>query len=197
MNKIIYSVLMTVIVILLGSLIFMKFSLDRITAIPPDKIQIMTGELTGAGKLILAEQKVYQEYIKSYKRGPVQSSVLFRWLTTFQYIIDTQSPEFKIIMDGDKIRIISPAIILNEPAIDITTYKAGIVIEGSLWINEHRLINDEMTEFKSRSFNAGNELMKNPQIIKMCSDQIKLAVLRIASNLHLRVKDVDVVFGAN
>lgn len=195
MNKIIYSVLITIIVILVGTIAFMKFSLDRITAIPPDKIQIMTGELTGAGKLILAEQKVYQEYIKSYKKGPVQSSVLFRWLTTFQYIIDTQSPEFKIMMDGDKIRIISPAIILNEPAIDITTYKAGIVIEGSLWINEHRLINDEMTEFKSRSVTAGQELMKNPHIIKICSDQIKLAVLRIASNLHLRVKDVEITFG--
>ncbi len=196
MNKIIYSALVTIIVILSGVALFLNFKLDRITAIPPDKIQIMSSELTGAGKLILAEQKVYQEYMKSFKKGPMSSTVLFRWLTTFQYIIDTQSPEFKIIMDGDVIRILSPAIILNEPAIDISTYKAGIVTEGSIWINEDRLINNEMTEFKSRSLTAGNELMKNPQILKMCSDQIKLAVLKIASNLHLRVKDVEVVFSA-
>ncbi len=196
MNRIIYTILITVIVILIGVTLFMNFKLERITATPPDKIQIMSSELTGAGKLILAEQKVYQEYIKPFKKGPVQCMVLFRWLTTFQYIIDTQSPEFKIIMDGDNIKILSPAIVLNEPAIDISTYKAGIVIEGSIWINEDRLINNEMTEFKSRSLAAGKELMKNPQILKMCSDQIKLAVLQIASNLHLRVKDVDVVFAA-
>jgi len=195
MNKIIYSVLITIIVILVGFSAFLKYRLDRITAAPPDKIQLMTGELTGAGKIILAEQKVYQEYIKAFKKGPVQSKVLFRWLTTFQYMIDTQSPEFKISMDGDTIRIFSPAIILNEPAIDINTYKAGIVIEGSIWINEDRLINSEMAEFKSRSLNAGAELIKNPQILKMCSDQIKLSVLKIASNLHLRVKDVEIIFG--
>jgi hypothetical protein len=99
-------------------------------------------------------------------------------------------------MDGDIIRILSPAIILNEPAIDISTYKAGIVFEGSLWINEDRLINSEMAEFKSRSLAAGMELMKNPQILKMCRDEIKLAVFKIASNLHLKVKEVEITFAA-
>jgi len=195
-NRIIYTVLITIIVILIGVTLFMNFKLERITAIPPEKIQIMSSELTGAGKLILAEQKVYQEYIKTIKKGPVQSRVLLRWLTTFQYIIDTQDPKFKIITDGDLIRIFSPAIVLNEPAIDISTYKSGIVFEGSLWINEDRLINDEMTEFKSRSLTAGKDLLKNPHVLKMCTDQIKLAVLKIASNLHLRVKEVEIVFAA-
>lgn len=195
MNKVLYAVLITVIVMLAGLALFLKFRLDGVTAIPPDKIQIMSSELTGAGRMILAEQKVYQEYIKVFRKGPVHSSVLFRWLTTFQYVIDMQSPEFKIILDKDIIRIVSPPITLNEPAIDINTYKAGIVIDGSIWINEERLINDEMAEFRSRSLAAGGELIKNPQVIKMSGDQIKLAVLKIASKLHLGVKDVEVTFG--
>jgi len=196
MNKIIYAVLSTIIIILLGFAVFLKIRLDLVTAIPPDKIQIMSSELTGAGKLILAEQKVYQEYVKVYKKGPVQSQVLFRWLTNFQYIIDTQSPDFKIMMDGETVRILSPAIILNEPAIDINTYRAGIVIEGSLWINEERLINNEMAEFKSRSLAAGMEMIRNPQILKMCSDQIRLSVFKTASGLQLRVKNVEIIFKA-
>lgn len=196
MNKIIYTILITIIAILIGGMAFLKFRLDRITAIPPDKIQIMSSELTGAGKLILAEQKVYQEYVKAFKKGPVQAQVLFRWLTTFQYIVDTQSPVFKISMDGDIVKILSPAIVLNEPAIDISTYNAGIVFDGSIWINEHRLINGEMAEFKWKSWNAGKELIKDPRILKMCTDQIKLSVFKIASNLHLRVKDVEITFAA-
>jgi len=96
LNKIIYTILVTIIAILIACLAFLKFRLDRITAIPPDKIQIMSSELTGAGKLILAEQKVYQEYVKVFKKGPVHAQVLFRWLTTFQYIVDTQSPVLEL-----------------------------------------------------------------------------------------------------
>jgi len=99
-------------------------------------------------------------------------------------------------LDGDTVKILSPAIVLNEPAIDISTYNAGIVFDGSIWINEDRLINGEMTEFKSKSWAAGRELLKDPRIFKMCTDQIKLSVFKIASNLHLMVKDVEITFAA-
>lgn len=195
MNKIIITVLLTVIVILCGVSGILWFKYKNVTATPPDKIEILSGKLTGSGKLILAEEKVYQEYIKKFEKGPAKAKVLFRWLTTFQYIIDLQCPQFKIERSGNNLKVTCPSIQLNEPAIDISTYKPGIIIEGSIWINEQKLINDEMGDFKAKSLTAGTELMKNTQITKLCMDQMKLAVLKIASGLQMQADDVIVTFG--
>ncbi len=125
----------------------------------------------------------------------VRAKVLFRWMTTFQYLIDLQNPQFKVTKEGNKLKIICPDIQLNEPAIDITTYWPGIVINGSLWINEQQLINSEMTEFRAKSLAAGNMLIKDPQVIKLCTDQVKLTVLKIATGLQMKIDDVAVTFG--
>jgi hypothetical protein len=196
MNKIIFTILLTIIVIMGSAGAVLWFKYKNVTAIPPDKIEILSGRLTGSGKLILAEEKVYQEYTKRFKKGLVEAKVLFRWLTTFQYMIDLQSPQFKIVRSGNNLKVSCPLIQLNEPAIDIRTYKPGIIINGSIWIDEHKLINDEMGDFKAKSLAAGVELMKNPQITKLCTDQMKLAVLKIAAGLQMQADDVEIIFGA-
>ncbi|HOP30707.1 MAG TPA: hypothetical protein PKZ64_14140 [Spirochaetota bacterium] len=195
MNRIIITVLVTVAVILGGVSAVLWFKYKEVTATPPDKMEILSNELKGTGKLILAEEKVYQEYIKKFEKGPAKAKVLFRWMTTFQYLIDLQSPEFIIEKDGNMLKVSSPVISLNTPLIDISTYKPGIVIDGSIWINEHKLINDEMQDFKNRSQAAGNELIKNTRVLKLCTDQLKLAVLKIASGLQIQVDDVEIQFG--
>jgi len=199
MNRIIITVLITVTVILTGICSVLWYKYSRATATPPEKIEILKNELTGAGKLILAEQKVYQEYIKEFTKDlkvtNVKAKVLFRWMTTFQFMIDLQNNQFKITKEGNIIKVSCPAIELNEPAIDINTYWPGIVISGSLWINEQHLINSEMTEFKAKSLAAGNMLIKNPQVIKLCTDQVKLTILKIASGLQMKVDNVTVTFG--
>lgn len=200
MNRIITTVLITVIVILTGVCAVLWYKYSTAIAIPPEKIEILKNELTGSGKLILAEQKVYQEYMKEFKKDlkvtDVHAKVLFRWMTNFQYMIDLQDPQFKITREGNILKVSCPAIQLNEPAIDISTYWPGIVINGSLWINEQQLINNEMTEFKAKSLAAGNMLIKDPQVNKLCTDQVKLTVFKIASGLQMKVDDVTVVFGA-
>lgn len=201
MNKIIFTVLLTIIVILGGASGILWSKYKNVTAVPPDKIEILSSKLTGTGKLILAEEKVYQEYTRKFEKDvahlkKVSARVLFRWMTTFQYIIDLQSPKFRIERDGNNLKVSCPPIQLNEPAIDISTYRAGIVIDGSIWINEQKLINDEMESFKAISLKAGTELMQNPQVLKLCTDQMKLAVLKIASGLQMQADDVLVTFGA-
>lgn len=198
MSRILTTVLITVIIILTGVCAVLWYKYSRATAIPPEKIEILRNELTGAGRLILAEQRVYQEYVKEFKKDlkvtDVRAKVLFRWMTNFQYLIDLQNPQFKITKEGNILKVNCPAIQLNEPAIDITTYWPGIVINGSLWINEQQLINSEMTEFKAKSLAAGNMLIKDPQVIKLCNDQVKLTVLKIVSGLQMKVDDVVVTF---
>lgn len=200
MNRIVVTVLVTVIVILTGVCSVLWFKYGRATAIPPEKIEILKNELTGTGKLILAEQKVYQEYTKDFKKDlkvtDVHATVLFRWMTTFQYMIDLQGPGFVLSRDGNILKVTCSPIRLNEPSIDIKTYWPGIVIKGSLWINEQQLINSEMTEFRSKSIAAGNELIKDPRVNRLCADQVKLTVLKIAAGLQMKVDDVVVTFGA-
>ena len=75
-----------VMLLLFSTVLWFKYK--NVTAIPPAKIEVLTSRLTGTGKLILAEELVYQEYIKRFKKGLVSAEVLFRWLTTFQYMVD-------------------------------------------------------------------------------------------------------------
>lgn len=194
MNRIIITALLTTILIMgcAGTILWVKYK--NITATPPDKIEILSSRLTGTGKLILAEEQVYQEYIKKFERGPARARVLFRWLTNYQYIVNMQSAQFKLERVGNTFVVNCPSIQLNDPSIDISRYKPGIVIEGSIWINEQTLINDELQNFKNISQTAGCELMKNPQIIKLCTDQLKLVVLKIASGLKIQVDEVDIKF---
>ena len=194
MNKIIIAALLTIILIISAFSSLLWFRYKNLTAAPPDKIEILTGRLTGTGKLILAEENVYQEYIKKYEKGPAKAAVLFRWLSKFQYMVDLQNPQFVLKRSGNNIEVTAPAIQLNNPIINISRYKPGLVIEGSIWLNESKLINDEMQNFNSVSLTAGLELLKNPVLIKLCKDQLKLAVLEIASGLQIQVNDVEISF---
>jgi|GEM_PF-4169173 len=194
MNRFLIGVLSGIIVVLLFFSMVMWFRYKNVTATPPDKINILTSRLVGSGKLILAEEKVYQEYIKTFKKGPVSAQVLFRWLTKFQYLVDLQSPVFSLSTSGNTLVIQCPPLELNDPAIDIKTYKPGIVLDGSIWINEDRLINNEMSDFHDRSRKAGEKLLCKQRIFKLCANQIRLTVLKIAAGLQIQVDDVEVSF---
>ncbi len=194
MNRIIITALLTTILILCGTIVLLWFKYKNITALPADKVEILSSKLTGTGKLILAEEKVYHEYTKEFKKGPARAKVLFRWVMTLQYMVDFENPQFRITHNRNNLKINSPAITMNEPIIDITFYKPAIVIDGSIWLNEEKLINDEMQHFKYLSFIAGKDLLENPQVQKLCTDQLKLAVLKISSGLQIQVDDIDVEF---
>lgn len=194
MYKIIITSLLTIILIIGSFCVMLWYRYKNITAVPPDKIKILSTQLTGAGKLIVAEEIVYHEYIKKFERGPAYARVLFRWVMKLQYLIDMQNPRFKVTFEGNNLKVYSPAIIMNEPIIDITKYKPAIVIDGSIWIDEQKLINDEMRHFKFLSQVGGKDLLNQPHVLKLCTDQIELAVLKIAAGLNIQADSVEVVF---
>jgi len=194
MNKIIIGALSALIAVLVIFSAILWFKYKDVTATPPDKIEVLTSRLTGTGKLILAEERVYQEYIKNFKKGPAHAQVLFRWLTNFQYLVNLQSPDFSLSRDGNSLIVQCPILELNDPSIDIKTYKPGIVLDGSIWINELKLINDEMTNFKDQSQKAGLKQLNDTRIIKLCKNQLKLAVLKIAAGLQVQVDDIVISF---
>lgn len=194
MYKIIITSLLTIILIIGSVCVMLWYRYKNITTPPPDKIEILSTQLTGAGKLIVAEEIVYHEYIKKFERGPADARVLFRWVMNLQYLIDLQNPRFKITREGNNLKVYSPVITMNEPIIDITKFKPAIVIDGSIWINEQKLINDEMRNFKYLSLIGGKDLLNQPQVLKLCTDQIELAVLKIAAGLNIQADNVEVVF---
>ena len=197
MNRTVITVLVTLVVILGGATAVLWIQYRNATATPDEKIVMLTNNLTGKAELILAEDKnVYQEYTRTFKNGPGKAKVLFRWLTTFQYMVDLSDPLFKIVKDGAVIKVTCPPLKMNEPAIDIAKYKAGIILESSMWIDEHKMIADEMARFKSKSDETGLELMKNPQIIKLCTDQLRLIVLEVVSGLQIQSDKVEIEFGS-
>jgi hypothetical protein len=194
MNRVILAVLCGLIIFLGGMTAVLLVQVKHLKATPPDKIQILTGRLSGEARLILAEERVYQEYFREFRKGPARATVLFRWMTAYQYLIDLQDRRFGIAKEGGTLKVSCPPVTLNEPVIDISTYRPGIVTEGSIWINEHKLIADEMAFFRSRSLAAGQELLRNPQMLKTCADQIRLHVLKTAAGLNIQADDVEINF---
>ena len=110
-------------------------------------------------------------------------------------VVDLDDPEFKIVKEGSVIKVTCPPLKMNVPAIDITKYKAGIVLDSSMWIDEHKMIADEMASFKAKSNATGMELMKNPHIVKLCTDQLRLIVLEVVSGLQMQSDRVEITFG--
>lgn len=194
MNKTIITVLITIVLILGGVTTALWSKYTKLVQPREDRIVMLSRDLTSKMDLILAEENVYQEYFKTFKKGIAKAKVLCRWMTKFQYKINLQDPAFKIVSDGSTLRVTCPRIILNDPAIDIQTYKPGIVVDGSFWLNEQELIVSEMQTFKDKSLATGKQLIKNPQIVTMCTEKMSLKILEIAAGLNIQADNVVITF---
>ena len=157
-----------------------------------DKVSRLN-KLSGAQKLLLAEQVHYHEFKKEFKVLFSNPKLLIRWEAKYEYLLDFTKQPLKINRVGTTLEVVAPPIELNEPKINLKKYNA-IILSGNIFVNEHKLIVEEYKNLLKRSKKFGNEFLKTRLVQQLVHSQLKLFVLKLAAQLELKVDDVKITF---
>jgi len=190
-NSIVMSLLMALIIVLSGYIIYKEFIYTE----PSEQEKIIKlGELTGEQKLILAKQTVYREYIKKFKDNPLDyGEILIRWQTKYEFITDFKKQHIDIRKNGNTLKVICPQIELNDPQIDLSVYN-HLILNDSLFKNLNKIINQENRTLQGRAVEFGQTLLRDSDVQKICTNEMKLFILSLAQKLNLKFENIEIEF---